>query len=180
MFRIFLANEHPVVLAGLRLFFSGTEFLITGEATNGLDLIQEIGKTFPHFVLVDTSQNSFHEFLENFRNNNITKQLHWEFKVIEYSASLKSAAKSSFLKEIRRIFFKGKRYRSPKTNSLTSREIEILGLIVQGFCNKEIARALNISLDTVKEHVRNILRKTSLSDRTQAALWAVRQGIVSL
>ncbi|MDR2755434.1 MAG: response regulator transcription factor [Planctomycetaceae bacterium] len=180
MIRVFLADEQPVLLAGLRSFFSGTEFLIVGEVTNGLDLVQGIGRTYPHLVLVDTNQNSFQGFSENFLNNNGTKQLRWEFKVIEYSATLKFATKSYFLEEIRRIFFKGKRYRSQKTNSLTYRETEILGLIVQGFCNKEIARSLGISLDTVKEHVQNILRKTSLSDRTQAALWAVRHEIVSL
>ncbi|MDR1268121.1 MAG: response regulator transcription factor [Planctomycetaceae bacterium] len=180
MIRVFLADEQPVLLAGLRSFFSGTEFLTIGEAANGLDLIQGIGRTYPHLVLVDTNQNSFQGFSESLLNSNGTKQLRWEFKVIEYSASLKSATKSRFLEEVRRIFFRGKRYKSHKINSLTRREMEILGLIVQGLCNKEIARSLDISLDTVKEHIQNILRKTSLSDRTQAALWAVRQEIVSL
>ncbi|MDR2115411.1 MAG: response regulator transcription factor [Planctomycetaceae bacterium] len=180
MIRVFLADEQPVLLAGLRSFFSGTEFLIVGDATNKFDLVQGIEKTYPHLVLVDTNQNSFRGFSETFFRSSGTRQLRWEFKIIEYSVLLKSVTRQCFLEEIRRIFFKGKRYKSQKTNSLTSRETEILGLIVQGFRNKEIARSLDISLDTVKEHIKNILRKTSLSDRTQAALWAVRQEIVSL
>jgi DNA-binding NarL/FixJ family response regulator len=180
MIRVFLADEQPVLLAGLRSFFSGTEFQTVGEAANGLDLIHGIRRTYPHLVLVDTNQNSFQGFSENLLNNNCTKQLRWEFKIIESSATLKSATKSRFLEEVRRIFFKGKQYKSHKTNSLTRRETEIIGLVVQGLSNKEIARSLSISLDTVKEHIRNILRKTSLSDRTQAALWAIRQEIVSL
>ncbi|MFD3915482.1 response regulator [Streptomyces sp. NPDC058603] len=61
--------------------------------------------------------------------------------------------------------------------SLTDREREVLGLIADGRSNREIARALVLSEKTVKTHVSNILMKLDLSDRTQAALWAVRHGI---
>jgi hypothetical protein len=47
-----------------------------------------------------------------------------------------------------------------------------------GLSNKEIAQSLTISVETVKEHVQNILRKIAVSDRTQAAVWAVRRGLV--
>ncbi|WP_066952764.1 response regulator [Streptomyces lushanensis] len=60
--------------------------------------------------------------------------------------------------------------------SLTDREQEVLGLIADGRSNREIARALVLSEKTVKTHVSNILMKLDLSDRTQAALWAVRHG----
>ncbi|MDR1962759.1 MAG: response regulator transcription factor [Planctomycetaceae bacterium] len=180
MIRVFLADEQPVLLAGLRSFFSGTEFFVVGEAVNGLDLIRGIGRTYPHLVLVDKAQASFQEFSESLLNNTETNQPRLELTVIDNSISLKSKLKPKMLEEIRRIFFKGKRFRAGKINSLTRREVEVLGLIVQGLCNKEIARSLGISLVTVKEHVHNILRKTSLSDRTQAALWAVRQELVSL
>jgi DNA-binding NarL/FixJ family response regulator len=46
-----------------------------------------------------------------------------------------------------------------------------------GLSNQEIADALTISVETVKEHVQNLLRKLAVNDRTQAAVWAVRQGI---
>ncbi|MEV5242677.1 response regulator transcription factor [Streptomyces cinnamoneus] len=62
-------------------------------------------------------------------------------------------------------------------NALTEREREVLALIADGRSNREIARALVLSEKTVKTHVSNILMKLDLADRTQAALWAVRQGI---
>jgi DNA-binding NarL/FixJ family response regulator len=62
-------------------------------------------------------------------------------------------------------------------NALTEREREVLGLIADGRSNREIARALVLSEKTVKTHVSNILMKLDLADRTQAALWAVRNGV---
>jgi DNA-binding NarL/FixJ family response regulator len=61
--------------------------------------------------------------------------------------------------------------------TLTEREREVLGLIADGRSNREIARALVLSEKTVKTHVSNILMKLDLADRTQAALWAVRNGV---
>ncbi len=63
--------------------------------------------------------------------------------------------------------------------SLTEREREVLGLIADGRSNREIARALVLSEKTVKTHVSNILMKLDLADRTQAALWAVRNGLTN-
>ena len=60
---------------------------------------------------------------------------------------------------------------------LTHRESEVLLQVVQGLTNKEIAQELHISYETVKEHVQHILRKIGVSDRTQAAVWAVRKGL---
>ena len=72
---------------------------------------------------------------------------------------------------------------TPKINfdldvPLTHRESEVLVQLTFGQTNKEIAQSLEISYETVKEHVQHILRKVGVSDRTQAAVWAVRQGIV--
>ena len=61
---------------------------------------------------------------------------------------------------------------------LTQRESEVLRQLAYGLTNKEIALALHISYETVKEHVQHILRKIGVSDRTQAAVWAVRKGLV--
>jgi DNA-binding NarL/FixJ family response regulator len=61
---------------------------------------------------------------------------------------------------------------------LTKRESEVLRQLALGLTNKEIAQALDISYETVKEHVQHILRKVGVSDRTQAAVWAVRKGLV--
>ncbi|MEU7736895.1 response regulator transcription factor [Streptomyces griseus] len=61
-------------------------------------------------------------------------------------------------------------------STLTEREREVLGLIADGRSNREIARAFVLSEKTVKTHVSNILMKLDVADRTQAALWAVRNG----
>jgi two-component system, NarL family, response regulator LiaR len=61
---------------------------------------------------------------------------------------------------------------------LTERELEVLTLVAKGMANKLIARELGVAERTVKTHVSNILGKLGLSDRTQAALWAVREGLV--
>jgi DNA-binding NarL/FixJ family response regulator len=63
---------------------------------------------------------------------------------------------------------------------LTNREMEILELIIEGLSNKEIAARLSISQQTVKNHVTSILSKLNLSDRTQAAIYALRHGWVRL
>lgn len=62
---------------------------------------------------------------------------------------------------------------------LTSRELEILELIVQGYSNAAIAEHLYITVGTVKTHIRNILHKLCVDDRTQAAIQALRCGLVS-
>ncbi|MFO0922259.1 MAG: response regulator transcription factor [Pirellulales bacterium] len=61
---------------------------------------------------------------------------------------------------------------------LTQRESEVLKQMVNGLTNKEIAQSLDISYETVKEHVQHILRKIGVTDRTQAAVWAVRHNLV--
>ena len=63
---------------------------------------------------------------------------------------------------------------------LSSRELEILDLIVKGFSNNEIADKIYISRDTVKTHVSHILKKLSASDRTHAAVKALRGGLVKM
>jgi len=66
------------------------------------------------------------------------------------------------------------------TSELTSRELEVLRLVAAGEPNKQIAAELAIRERTVRTHVSRILRKLGLSSRTQAALWAVREGLVEV
>ena len=65
----------------------------------------------------------------------------------------------------------------PQENTLTEREIEVLELIAEGMLNKQIAKALYISEKTVKNHVSNIFKKLNVSDRTQAAIFALKHNI---
>ena len=66
----------------------------------------------------------------------------------------------------------------PLVEPLSARELEVLKLIVDGLSNQEIANRLIISLATAKTHVRNILNKLAVDDRTQAAVHAMRRGLV--
>jgi len=61
---------------------------------------------------------------------------------------------------------------------LTPRELQVLRHVGYGLSNDEIARSMGISVETIKEHVQNILRKMGFQDRTQVAVWAVKQGLV--
>ena len=67
-----------------------------------------------------------------------------------------------------------------KLESLTKREIDVLILVANGMFNKEIAIKLNISERTVKNHISNIFKKLDVSDRTQAAVFAIKNDIVKL
>ena len=67
-----------------------------------------------------------------------------------------------------------------KINSLTDRELEVLIQVANGMFNKEIATTLNISERTVKNHVSNIFKKIGVSDRTQAAVFAIKNDIVKI
>ena len=69
---------------------------------------------------------------------------------------------------------------TPKTEHLTKRELQILTHLALGLSNREIGSVLGISLETVKEHVQNVLRKLKANDRTEAAVWALRNGVPTL
>jgi NarL family two-component system response regulator LiaR len=72
------------------------------------------------------------------------------------------------------------RSREPLPEPLTDREIEVLRLVARGLSNQEIAEMLVLSPATVRTHVGNILGKLGLSNRTQAALYALREGLITL
>lgn len=61
---------------------------------------------------------------------------------------------------------------------LTGRELQVLKHVALGLSNREIARSLKIGVETIKEHIQNILRKLNLNDRTHAAVWAVRKELI--
>jgi len=71
-------------------------------------------------------------------------------------------------------------HQQPTTDPLTARELEVLRLVARGLSNDDIARELVISEPTVRTHVSNVLSKLQLASRTQAALYALREGLASL
>ncbi|MBX3423013.1 MAG: response regulator transcription factor [Pirellulaceae bacterium] len=84
---------------------------------------------------------------------------------------------SSLLKQVQYTMQKRKDRVDSKEVPLTNRELQVLRHIALGLSNKEIGTSLAISVETVKEHVQNILRKLDSADRTAAAVWAVKSGL---
>lgn len=83
---------------------------------------------------------------------------------------------ASLLNGPRQLFF-GPRRRGPQPDpTLTWRETQTLESLALGLSNREIAKLFGVSVETVKEHVQNVLRKLGLKDRTHAAVWALRRG----
>jgi two-component system response regulator DegU len=124
------------------------------------------------------------------------------FKALQYGADgyiLKDADSAVLIEAIRRVY-QGDSYIQPtmakelvdefkrhtfnnvstikKKHLLSRRELEVLGLIAKGMLNKEIAQTLFISEKTVKNHISNIFKKLNVSDRTQAAVYALKNKLV--
>ncbi|HOV27008.1 MAG TPA: response regulator transcription factor [Pseudobacteroides sp.] len=152
---------------------------------NGLQAIEELKKDNDMYRIVVLTIHQDREYL---------------FKTIQLGAEgyVSKDAESSVLIEAIRTVASGNTYVQPNmTNELvkefnrmstrvkekeeesvlTSREIEVIGLIAEGLINKEIAKKLYISEKTVKNHVSNIFKKLNVSDRTQAAIYAFKHNI---
>jgi DNA-binding NarL/FixJ family response regulator len=84
------------------------------------------------------------------------------------------------LTPILKLKLEEKNNQTNEDGALTKREIEVLKLLAEGLFNKEIAYMLAISEKTVKNHVSNIFKKINVSDRTQAAVYAIRNNLVEL
>jgi len=91
----------------------------------------------------------------------------------------KPSVASRVLKEFRELAVYGQEA-APIFAPLSPREVEILDNIAQGMTNKQVAYALSISEQTVKNHMSSILRKLSVNDRTQAVVYAMRQGWIRM
>lgn len=130
----------------------------------------------------------------------IHNEIEYLYKAVEIGVNgyvLKDSESDVLIKAIRSIY-NGESYIQPnmasllfkkingeldnqvKHNKLTKREIEVLKLITQGLLNKEIADELCISEKTVKNHVSNIFKKIEVSDRTQAAVYAIKNNLVDI
>jgi DNA-binding NarL/FixJ family response regulator len=96
---------------------------------------------------------------------------------IERAAAGEAPTSDSILRRVKGSMAK-QREEGDEDVPLTNRELQVLRHVALGLSNREIGRSLGISIETVKEHVQNILRKIDVSDRTQAAVWAVKRGMV--
>lgn len=98
-------------------------------------------------------------------------------KVYNGETYIQPAMAKELVVEFKKYLEKGKA-NAKKSNILSERELEVLRLIAKGLLNKEIAKTLYISEKTVKNHVSNIFKKLNVSDRTQAAIYALKHNII--
>jgi len=205
--RILLVDDHSVVRQGLRMFLSlDPELKVVGEASNGAEGIEQARKLKPDIVLMDllmpvmdgvTAIGQLRKEFSDIEVIALTSVLEDE-KVI---GAVRAGAIGYLLKDTQadelckaiKAAAQGQVHLSPEAaarlvreikapdspEKLTERETDVLRLLALGRSNKEIANELVIGEKTVKTHVSNILMKLGLSSRTQAALHAVRIGLVS-
>jgi DNA-binding NarL/FixJ family response regulator len=97
---------------------------------------------------------------------------------ITRAASGESPSEDSILHRVKETMSRRRERVDRSEIPLTNRELQVLRHVALGLSNREIGRSLGISIETVKEHVQNILRKIDVADRTQAAVWAIKKGLV--
>jgi two-component system NarL family response regulator len=87
---------------------------------------------------------------------------------------------SKLLSEFQAMSKRAEQPAEPRAPRLTEREMEVLGLVAQGMNNRDIAKELFISENTVKNHIRNILEKLHLHSRMEAVVYAVREKLLEI
>lgn len=205
--RVLLVDDHTVVRQGLRMFLSlDPELEVVGEAENGKQALEMAHQLLPDVVLMDILMPVMDglEATAAVRQQLPDTEVIALTSVLEDGSvvgAIRAGAIGYLLKDteaeelIRAIKAAagGQVQLSPKAaarlmrevrvpdspEALTERETEVLRLLAEGKANKEIALILSIGEKTVKTHVSNILQKLNVSSRTQAALYAVRVGLVS-
>lgn len=135
-------------------------------------------------LTVDTDHHSFHKIIKAgvlgyiFRNSEQAILVDAIKTVAKGEAYIQPCLLSKLLLEFRQLSDE-KELTPPEQLSLTSRELEIVSQIAHGKSNRDIAVQLFISEKTVKNHVSSILRKMSLADRTQVAVYAYQKGLIT-
>ncbi len=154
---------------------------------NGLEATRRIKRDMPHvkIVMLTVSDDDCDLFaaIRNGAQGYLLKNLepHQLFEMLERARRGEAAISGVLAAKILQEFREPGQDLSQQAevrDELTPREIEVLEQVVQGASNKEIAVALSISENTVKIHLRNILEKLHLQNRIQAAVYAVREGLV--
>jgi len=204
--RILITDDHGVVRQGLRMFLSlDPDLEVVGEASNGQEAIALARELQPDVVLMDLLMPVMDgiEATEAIRSEMPEVEVIALTSVLEdtsVSGAVKAGAIGYLLKdtdaeELKRAIeaaAEGRVHLAPEAaarlmrevrapespGELTERETEVLRLVARGQANKQIASSLFVSEKTVKAHVSSILMKLGVQSRTQAALHAVRTGLV--
>jgi NarL family two-component system response regulator LiaR len=206
--RILIADDHGVVRQGLQMFLAlDPELQVVGEAANGEEAVQLVRQLEPDVVLMDLLMPVMDGIAatEAIRRELPDTEVIALTSVLEDNAvfgAMRAGAIGYLLKDteadalcqaikaaaagqvqlapqaMARLMREVQAPQSPE--QLTERETEVLQLLAQGMSNKEIGAALVITEKTVKTHVSSILAKLGVPSRTQAALHAIRTGLVSL
>jgi DNA-binding NarL/FixJ family response regulator len=208
---VVLADDHVLVRKGLKkLLEMESDIEVVGEASNGLEAVEEVRTKDPDVVLIDINMPK----LNGVEATRLLKKEKCRAKIIaltiyddrEYLLELLKIGVSGYLlKDIEphalveavRAVSRGETYIQPtltralvaeykrlsqplqKTGRpLTAREKEVMAYIAEGMSNIEISEKLGISEKTVKNHVSSILRKLNLMDRTQVAVYALKNNLV--
>jgi DNA-binding NarL/FixJ family response regulator len=206
--RVLVCDDHDVIRTGLASLLAGTDIQIIGEAATGKEALRLAAKDKPDVVLLDIRMTdgdglatleklrakvpeSRVVMLSTYDNptyiarsvalgaaDYVLKGSPRE-NIVEtiLAAAGESPSRSGEMKRIAAAM-KVRQVIDDDDVPLTQRETQVLRHVALGLSNKEIGKSLEISVETVKEHVQNILRKITVSDRTQAAVWAVRKGLV--
>lgn len=203
--RVLVADDHWVVRDGLRTFLAGEPGMtVVGEATGGRDAVDKARELRPDVVVMDLAMPdmsgvdatmAIRSELPDTEVVALTSVLD-DHAVVE---AIKAGASGYVLKDSRsrelvnaiRAAAEGRVYLDPdaaarlaravaspvRQEPLSPREQEVLRLVVDGLANKQIARNLQISEKTVKGHLTSIFQKLGVQSRTQAALFAIREGL---
>ncbi|MFB3903255.1 MAG: response regulator [Acidobacteriota bacterium] len=202
--RILVVDDHFMVRLGLSASLNvEPDMKVLAEAGNAQAALKEYRKHRPDLVIMDVRLPGLHGpdaiaalLAEDLKARILmlsTYSVQEEiYRCLEAGARgyiLKSAMREELLRAVRTVH-QGQRYVDPAVapilaerlscRPLTSRELDVLRMVVKGLGNKEIAAALNIAEVTVKLHMSHLFEKLEVSDRTQAATVALQRGIVSL
>jgi NarL family two-component system response regulator LiaR len=203
---VLIVDDHAVVRRGLRAFLDlQPDVEVVGEAADGASAEGMTGTLRPDVVLMDLVMPNTDGIATIRRLRAASEKptvlvLTSFLDDVHVFAALQAGAAGYLLKDIQpdelvraiRQVHQGESALHPKVAArlvqhtaqpagfadFTPRERDVLRLLAEGFANKEIARRLSLSEKTVKTHVSNILQKLGVADRTQAALLAVRRGLV--
>jgi two-component system NarL family response regulator len=202
--RILIADDHPVVLAGLTSMLSTQPNMeVVGSASVGEEALQMLRTCPADILLLDLRMPGMNgvDTLHAIRAERINvraiiltsfetdEDIYRSVQAGAQGYVLKGAPQSDMVEAIQTVHA-GRRYfprhiaarlaeRIMRTD-LTARELEVLEMLAHGLTNKEIGNALNISGNTVRNHVNSIIEKLEVSDRTEAATTAIQRGIIEV